>query len=50
MAKAATPALHVIITSALPLPGPIGHLPAMFVIKLYDPERVSAAVMALVSA
>src|ERR1700761_3766264 len=39
--KAASPALHVIITSALPILRPVDHLPATFVTKPYDPEQVS---------
>lgn len=39
--KAAEPDLHVIITSALPILRPVGHLPATFMTKPYDPESAS---------
>ena len=38
--KAASPGLHLIITSALPILRPIEHLPARFVAKPYDPSSV----------
>src|ERR1700744_3307725 len=48
--KAAFPALHVIITSALPILRPVDHLPATFVSKPYEPSRVSQDAMALLAA
>jgi two-component system, response regulator PdtaR len=48
--KAAAPALHVIITSALPILRPVDHLPATFFAKPYDPETVSKTARALLAA
>jgi CheY-like chemotaxis protein len=48
--KAATPLLHVIITSALPIQRPIGHLRAAFVVKPYDPDAVAQTTFDLVTA
>lgn len=48
--KARTPALHIIITSALPILRPIDHLPATFVAKPYDAASVSKAARAFLAA
>ena len=48
--KARTPALHIIITSALPILRPVDHLPATFVVKPYDPASVSKTAMAFLAA
>ena len=41
--RATSPALHIIITSALPLQGPLDHLRATFVEKPYDVSGVCLA-------
>lgn len=48
--KAMAPELQVIITSALPLPRPAGHIPAFFVSKPYDTLAVCDAAKALLAA
>lgn len=48
--KAMSPGLHVIITSALPILRPIGHLPATFFSKPYQLHEVCAAATELLAA
>lgn len=47
--SAATPGLRVIITSAVPILRPIGHLPATFVAKPYDLGAVCDQARSLLS-
>ncbi len=47
---ATSPALRVIITSALPVLRPVDHLPATFFTKPYDPAGVCATAHALLAA
>lgn len=48
--KASSPGLHVIVTSAMPIPRPIDHLPATFVPKPYRAEAVCRAARELLAA
>ncbi len=48
--KAASPGLHLIITSALPILRPVEHLPATFVAKPYDPSEVTRIAKELLAA
>ena len=48
--RAAAPALHIIVTSALPILRPVDHIGARFVTKPYDLEEVCCLAHALVAA
>jgi CheY-like chemotaxis protein len=48
--KMASPKLHVIVTSALPLLRPLDHMPATFVAKPYDLNVVCSAARLLMAA
>jgi len=48
--KRIRPALHLIITSALPVLRPVDHLPALFVAKPYRTEDVCRAAHGLLAA
>jgi CheY-like chemotaxis protein len=48
--KAATPELHVIVTSAMPVTRPIDHLMGAFVPKPYRPEAVCRTARKLLAA
>ncbi len=47
--KRLTPKLHLIITSALPVLRPVGHLPALFVSKPYNAAEVCNAARGLLA-
>ncbi len=48
--KSSSPELHVIVTSAMPIPRPLDHLSATFVPKPYRPEAVCRAARKLLAA